>query len=246
MVVNVMDVSIQYMLGDFRDLGLKEYLIRKMTGTYRAADVWAVSHVTFQLEEGDFLGVIGVNGSGKSTLLKAVSGILRPQKGTIRTRGRISALHGLGAGFDGGLTIRENIYLYGALLGYTEDYVKAKYDEILDFSELREYEGYRVRQLSSGMKARISFSVVSIMRPEILILDEVLAVGDGAFRQKSARKMKEIMRQGTATMFVSHSMGTIKELGTKALWLNKGEQMAFGDAREVCAEYEKYLKTLRK
>lgn len=243
MVVDVQNVSIRYLLGDFKDIGIKEYLVQKLTGTYEVQEFWAVKNVSFSLEKGDFLGIIGTNGAGKSTLLKAVSGIMRPQKGKIVTNGQISALLELGTGFDGDLTIKENIYFRGALLGYTEKFMNEKYPEIIEFSELQEFENRKFRQLSSGMRSRLAFSIASLIDPDILILDEVLAVGDGAFRAKSEKKMMDIIQNGVTTLFVSHSTSQMRKLCNKVLWLDKGEQIAFGDTKAVCDEYDKFLKS---
>ncbi len=246
MVVDVQNVSIRYLLGDFKDIGIKEYLVQKLTGTYEVQEFWAVKNVSFSLDKGDFLGIIGTNGAGKSTLLKAVSGIMRPQKGRIVTNGQIAALLELGTGFDGDLTIKENIYFRGALLGYTEKFMNEKYPEIIEFSELSEFENRKFRQLSSGMRSRLAFSIASLVDPDILILDEVLAVGDGAFRAKSEKKMLEIINNGVTTLFVSHSTAQMRKLCNKVLWLNNGEQMAFGDAKTVCNEYDSFLKAKAK
>lgn len=246
MVVDVQNVSIRYLLGDFKDIGIKEYLVQKLTGTYEVQEFWAVKNVSFSLDKGDFLGIIGTNGAGKSTLLKAVSGIMRPQKGKIVTNGQIAALLELGTGFDGDLTIKENIYFRGALLGYTEKFMNEKYPEIIEFSELSEFENRKFRQLSSGMRSRLAFSIASLVDPDILILDEVLAVGDGAFRAKSEKKMLEIINNGVTTLFVSHSTAQMRKLCNKVLWLNNGEQMAFGDAKAVCNEYDSFLKAKAK
>ncbi|MDD6991281.1 MAG: ABC transporter ATP-binding protein [Oscillospiraceae bacterium] len=242
MVVDVQNVSIRYLLGDFKDIGIKEYLVQKLTGTYEVQEFWAVKNVSFSLNAGDFLGIIGTNGAGKSTLLKAVSGIIKPQKGKIVTNGQIAALLELGTGFDGDLTIKENIYFRGALLGYTEKFMNEKYPEIIEFSELQDFENRKFRQLSSGMRSRLAFSIASLIDPDILILDEVLAVGDGAFRAKSEKKMLEIINSGVTTLFVSHSTAQMRKLCNKVLWLNKGEQMAFGDAKSVCDEYDKFIR----
>lgn len=246
MVVDVQNVSIRYLLGDFKDIGIKEYIVQKFTGTYEVQEFWAVKNVSFSLDKGDFLGIIGTNGAGKSTLLKAVSGIMRPQKGRIVTNGQIAALLELGTGFDGDLTIKENIYFRGALLGYTEKFMNEKYPEIIEFSELSEFENRKFRQLSSGMRSRLAFSIASLVDPDILILDEVLAVGDGAFRAKSEKKMLEIINNGVTTLFVSHSTAQMRKLCNKVLWLNNGEQMAFGDAKTVCNEYDSFLKAKAK
>ncbi len=246
MVVDVQNVSIKYRVGDFRNIGLKEFLAQKIKGQYDAKDFWAVDDVSFQLDKGDFLGIVGTNGAGKTTLLKAVSGVIRPAKGTVETNGQISALLALGTGFDDDMTVKENIYLRGAFLGYTEKFLNEKYPEIIEFSELQEFENYRLRQLSSGMRSRMAFSIASLIDPDILILDEVLAVGDAAFRKKSEAKMMEIIKNGTTTLFVSHSLAQVKKLANKVLWLDKGKQMAFGDAKDVCAEYEQFINTKKK
>ncbi len=246
MVVDVRNVSIRYRVGDFRNIGLKEFLTQKVTGKYDAKDFWAVDDVSFQLEKGDFLGIIGTNGAGKTTLLKAVTGVMKPAKGTVETHGQISALLALGTGFDDELTVKENIYLRGAFLGYTEKFMNEKYPEIIEFSELQEFENYRLRQLSSGMKSRMAFSIASLINPDILILDEVLAVGDGAFRQKSEAKMMEIIKNGTTTLFVSHSIAQVRKLCNKVLWLDHGKQMAFGDTKTVCNAYDKFLNYKKK
>lgn len=248
MVVDVKNVAIKFKVGDFRNIGLKEYLAQKITGKYDAKDFWAVDDVSFQLDKGDFLGIVGTNGAGKTTLLKAVSGVIKPHKGEIHTEGQISALLALGTGFDDDLTVKENIYLRGAFLGYTEAFMNEKYPEIMEFSELQEFEGYRLRQLSSGMRSRMAFSIASLIDPEILILDEVLAVGDGAFRKKSEAKMMEIIKNGTTTLFVSHSISQVRKLCNKVLWLDKGKQIAFTDNRKDTLDllniYETYLKKL--
>ncbi len=244
-MVKVDNITVKYMTGDFRDMGIKEYLIRKFTGKYEAKEFAAVKNVSFELDRGDFLGIIGTNGSGKTTLLKAVSGVLFPEEGEIELDGNVSALLSLGTGFDGELNLKENIYFRGALLGYTEEFIDEKYPEIIEFSELKEYENRKLKQLSSGMKSKLMFSIASLINPDILILDEVLAVGDAAFRVKSERKMMEIIKGGTTTLFVSHSLGQIRRLANKVLWLNKGEQMAFGDAQKVCDEYEQFINSLQ-
>ena len=241
MVVDVKNVSIKYRVGDFRDIGIKEFISQKITGKYNVKDFMAVNDVSFSLDKGDFLGIIGTNGAGKTTLLKAISGVITPNEGEIETNGNISALLALGTGFDDGLTVKENIYLRGAFMGYTEEFLNEKYDEIIEFSELKEFESYHLRQLSSGMRSRMAFSIASLIEPEILILDEVLAVGDGAFRAKSEQKMMEIIKKGTTTLFVSHSIAQIRKLANKVLWLDKGKTKAFGNAKDVCDEYQNFL-----
>lgn len=241
-IVEVKDVSIRYILGDVKNIGLKEFLLRKIKGTYSVNEFWADRHVSFSLEEGDMLGIIGANGAGKSTLLKAVSGVMVPAEGEVRTNGKIAALLELGSGFDGDLTVKENIYLRGALLGYSKEFINAVYDHVIDFSELKDFENSMFRQLSSGMKSRLAFSIASLVKPDILILDEVLSVGDGAFRKKSENKMKEIINGGATTILVSHSLEQIKKMCNKVLWLNKGLQIAFGEnVQEICDNYQKFL-----
>ena len=242
-ILEVNNVSIRYMTGDFKDIGLKEFFIRKLKNDYKVVEFWANKNITFSIEKGDMLGIIGTNGAGKSTLLKAVSGIMEPTKGRVKREGTIAALLELGSGFDGDLTVRENTYLRGAMLGYTRKFMDETYDQIIDFAELREFEHRPFKQLSSGMKSRLAFSIASLVRPDILILDEVLSVGDGAFRQKSEAKMREIIGGGATTILVSHSIGQVREMCNKVLWLHKGEQMAFSeDVQGICDRYEAFLK----
>ena len=241
-IIEVHNVSIRYKKGNFKDIGLKDYIIRKIRGTYHVEDFWADKDINFSLENGDMLGIIGTNGAGKSTLLKAISGVMEPTHGYIRHEGRISSLLELTGGFDDALTVRENTFLRGAFLGYTRQFMNKKYDEIIQFSELEEFQAHLFSQLSSGMKSRLAFSVASLIRPDILILDEVLSVGDGAFRKKSEAKMMEIIRGGATTLLVSHSLDQVRSLCNKILWLNKGQQIAFTkNVREACDQYEAFL-----
>ena len=238
------DVSIRYMVGDFKNIGLKEWVMRRLLGRYQVKEFWAARNVSFSLNRGDMLGIIGANGAGKSTLLKAVAGIMVPTRGRVVRRGKIAALLELGSGFDGDLTVKENAYLRGAMLGYTRAFMDETYKYIIDFSELKDYEDRPFKQLSSGMKSRLAFSIASLVKPEILILDEVLSVGDGAFAAKSAAKMREIIKGGAATILVSHSMGQIRQMCNKVLWLHKGEQVEFtDDVAGCCDRYERFLKT---
>ncbi len=239
------DVSIRYRVGDFKNIGLKEWVMRRLTGRYKVVDFWADRDVTFQLMQGDMLGIIGTNGAGKSTLLKVVTGIMEPTKGRIVRRGTVSALLELASGFDGELTVKENAYLRGAMLGYTRKFMDETYPYIIDFSELKEFEDRPFKQLSSGMKSRLAFAIASLVKPEILILDEVLSVGDGAFRAKSEVKMREIIKGGATTILVSHSVGQIRSLCNKVLWLDKGRQITFTDDVEgACDCYEEYLRNM--
>lgn len=236
------DVSIRYQIGDFKNIGLKEWVMRRLTGRYKVVDFWADKDVSFSIDEGDMLGIIGTNGAGKSTLLKAVSGIMEPTKGRIVRRGAVSALLELGSGFDGDLTVRENAYLRGAMLGYTRAFMDETYPYIIEFSELKDFADRPFKQLSSGMKSRLAFAIASLVKPEILILDEVLAVGDGAFRKKSEVKMREIIEGGATTILVSHAIGQIRAMCNKVLWLDKGRQIEFTDDVDgCCTRYETFL-----
>lgn len=240
-MLNVENVSISYKMGDFKDIGLKEWTMRRIKRNYHIETFMAVENVSFNLFEGDMLGIIGANGAGKSTLLKAVIGVMEPRSGRIERFGKVSALLELASGFDGDLTVKENAYLRGAMLGYTRDFMDKTYEQILNFSELWEFEERPFKQLSTGMQSRLAFAIASMVQPEILILDEVLSVGDGAFQEKSAKKMREIISGGAATILVSHSLGQVRELCNKVLWLDKGKQIAFGDTQEICDEYEVFL-----
>ncbi len=240
-VLTLNNVSIRYMTGDFKDIGIKEYVMRRLKHNYHVTEFWADRHVTFSLEQGDMLGIIGSNGAGKSTLLKAISGIMEPTEGTVERRGSIAALLELASGFDGDLTVRENTYLRGAMLGYTRKFMDEKYNEIIDFSGLHEFQERPFKQLSSGMKSRLAFSIASLVNPDILILDEVLSVGDGAFKKKSEAKMKEIISGGATTILVSHSLEQVRKMCNKVLWLDKGNQIAFGETQSICDEYQRFL-----
>ncbi len=240
-VLEVHDVSIRYIMGDFKNIGLKEYVLRKLKRNYQVEEFWADKDINFSIEKGDMLGIIGTNGAGKSTLLKAVSGIMEPTKGWVKREGNIAALLELGSGFDGDLTVRENTYLRGAMLGYTRKFMDETYNQIIEFAELVEFQDRPFKQLSSGMKSRLAFSIASLVKPDILILDEVLSVGDGAFKKKSEEKMLEIIFGGTTTILVSHSIQQVQNLCNKVLWLNRGRQIAFGETKEICNRYEKFL-----
>lgn len=241
-ILEVRDVSIRYITGDFKDIGLKEYVLRKLRHDYHVTEFWADRDISFTLEQGDMLGIIGTNGAGKSTLLKVISGIMEPTQGSVHREGTIAALLELASGFDGDLTVRENTYLRGAMLGYTRKFMDEMYEQIMQFSELKEFEDRPFKQLSSGMKSRLAFSIASLVQPDILILDEVLSVGDGAFRKKSEAKMREILASGATTILVSHSITQVRQLCSKILWLHKGRQIEFGDdVQQICDRYESFL-----
>ena len=235
-------VSIEYILGDFKEIGLKEYVMRRLTHNYQVNKFMAVQDVSFEIESGDMLGIIGGNGAGKSTLLKVVSGIMEPSQGSVERQGTIAALLELGSGFDGDLTVAENTYLRGAMLGYTRQFMDNTYERIIAFAELEEFQDRSFKQLSSGMKSRLAFSIASLVKPDILILDEVLSVGDGAFRRKSEEKMKEIISGGATTILVSHSLEQVRAMCSKILWLHKGRQIAFSaDVEGTCDRYQDFL-----
>ena len=241
-ILELKNVSIRYMTGDFKDIGLKGYVMRRIKRNYKVKEFWADRDISFALKKGDMLGIIGANGAGKSTLLKAISGIMEPTKGWVHREGTIAALLELGSGFDGDLTVRENTYLRGAMLGYTRKFMDETYAQIIEFAELQEFEDRPFKQLSSGMKSRLAFSIASLVEPDILILDEVLSVGDGAFRKKSEAKMKEIINGGATTILVSHSLGQIRQMCSKILWLDKGRQVDFGsDVQGICDRYAEFL-----
>ena len=242
-VLSCRSVSVRYRIGDFKNIGLKEWVVRRLTGRYKVEDFWADRDISFELRRGEMLGIIGANGSGKSTLLKTVAGIMEPSRGQVVRNGSVAALLELASGFDGDLTIKENAYLRGAMLGYDRAFMDEQFEKIVDFAELKMFEDRPFKQLSSGMKSRLAFSIASLVRPDLLILDEVLSVGDAAFRRKSEAKMREIIGRGAATILVSHSLGQIREMCGKVLWLDKGRQIALTDDVEgVCDCYEEYMK----
>ena len=244
-MIGVNNVSVKYIMGDFKDIGIKEYLIKKIKGQVLVNEFWALNNVSFYVKKGTLLGIIGSNGSGKSTILKVLSGIMPPTKGEVKVNGSVAALLELGAGFDGDLTVKENIYLRGALLGYTREFVNEEYKNIIEFSELDNFEDVAFKKLSSGMKSRLAFSLASRVSPDILILDEVLSVGDMAFRKTSENRMREMMSGGTTTILVSHSMTQIREMCTQVLWLEKGEMRSIGDTKKICDEYEEYVRKMK-
>ena len=243
-VLSCKNVSIRYRVGDFKNIGLKEWFTRRLTGRYKVVDFWADRDVSFVLRQGDMLGIIGTNGAGKSTLLKAISGIMEPTKGQIQRKGKIAALLELASGFDGDLTVKENAYLRGAMLGYTREFMDGAYESIVAFAELKAFEDRPFKQLSSGMKSRLAFAIASLVRPEVLILDEVLSVGDGAFKAKSEAKMREIIKGGATTILVSHSLAQIRSMCNKVLWLDKGRQIVCSDdVSGVCDSYAAFLRS---
>ena len=204
-------------------------------------EFWALRHITFNVEKGDVVGLIGANGAGKSTLLKVVSGVLKPTEGTVEVDGVISPMIELGAGFDQDLTARENIYLNGAILGYSKEFLDSKFDEIVEFSELKDFLDVPVKNFSSGMVAKLAFSISTIVEPEILIVDEILSVGDIKFQEKSKGKMMSMIKGGTTVLYVSHSLESIKDLCNKVIWLDHGKMVMAGETEKVCDAYYKKI-----
>ena len=224
---------------------LKEYIIKFLKRELHYQSFWALKGVSFEVQRGDKMGIIGLNGAGKSTLLKLIAGVMKPTEGNIQVKGSIVPLLEMGAGFDPDYTGRENIFLKGALLGYTRPFLEEKFDEIVDFSELEEFINVPLKNYSSGMKARLAFSIATMVEPEILIIDEVLAVGDANFRQKSREKMKSLLNEDATVLFVSHSTRQVKEICNKAIWLDKGKLIEEGSAEKVCDIYEKWTQLKR-
>lgn len=237
-IVTVDHVSLKFKIEQNRANSLKEFCVRWLKHDLKSEDFWALSDVSFEVEKGDVIGIIGHNGAGKSTLLKVISGIMKPTEGSVEAHGNIVPMLELGSGFDFELSGRENIYLNGAILGYSEQFLGSKYQEIVDFSELGGFIEAPLRTYSSGMLARLAFSVACIVEPEILIVDEILSVGDADFQEKSRARMMELMTGGTTVFFVSHSLEQIREMCNKVLWLEHGHVQAFGDAEAICDRYE--------
>ncbi len=237
-IVTVDHVSLKFKLEQNRSGSLKEFFVRWLKRDLKSEEFWALTDVSFEVEKGDVIGIIGHNGAGKSTLLKVISGIMKPTGGTVATHGNVVPMLELGSGFDFELTGRENIYLNGAILGYSEEFLNSKYQEIVDFSELGDFIESPLRTYSSGMLARLAFSVACIVEPEILIVDEILSVGDADFQEKSRARMMELMTGGTTVFFVSHSLEQIREMCNKVLWLEHGHVQVFGETNKVCDTYE--------
>lgn len=236
-IIEVSHVSMGFKMDMNRVSSLKEWLVTWLTGHHNYQTFWALKDVNFEVYKGEVIGIIGRNGSGKSTLLKIISGLFRPSEGEISVKGRIVPMLELGSGFDPELTGRENVFLNGAILGYTETFLKERFDDILAFSELGDFIDMPLKTYSSGMMMRLAFSVATIVEPEILIVDEILAVGDEAFQKKSRAKMLELMGGGTTVLYVSHSLDQIRELCNRVVWLDHGKVVMQGETAEVCDAY---------
>lgn len=232
------NVSLCYRMSFDRVLSIKEYIVQLIKGELKYQEFWALRNVSFEVKKGEVLGIVGNNGAGKSTLLKIISGILKPTEGSVQVFGNVVPMLELGSGFDYDLTGRENIFLNGSILGYSEQFLKEKYSEIEAFSELGQFIDVPLRNYSSGMVMRLAFSVATVVNPDILIVDEILAVGDAAFQEKSRARMMELMSGGTTVLFVSHNIAQIRGMCDRVVWLEHGQMKMIGDTKTVCDAYQ--------
>ena len=240
-MVKVENLGICFNLAKERVDSLKEYFLKFTKGSLHFEEFWALKNVSLEIKKGDFYGLVGINGSGKSTLLKTIAGVFKPTEGSVTVNGTIAPLIELGAGFDMDLTARENIYLNGAVLGFSKQFMDRHFQDIVDFSELHDFLDVPLKNYSSGMVARIAFAIATVVDPDILIADEVLAVGDYAFQEKCEKRMAQLLENGTTVIFVSHSTEQVKRLCNKATWLEHGKIIMTGDADTVCDAYsQKY------
>ncbi len=240
--ITVSNMSMMFNLNQEKVDNLKEYFIKLVTRKLHFTEFWALNDISFTVEKGDRVGVLGFNGAGKSTLLKVIAGVLKPTKGSVSVNGVIAPMLELGAGFDMNYSGKENIFLYGATMGYSRKFIEEKYDQIVEFSELGDFINVPVKNYSSGMRARLGFAIATAVEPEILILDEVLSVGDAKFRKKSEAKIRSMFDKGITVLFVSHSVEQVLNICNKAIILEKGKLIAQGDAKEICAKYNEMIK----
>ena len=241
-MIKLDNVSMRFNLGIEKEFYIKQAFINFLNPKHKRKkkeEFWALKDISFEVEKGEVVGLIGSNGAGKSTMLKIVSGVMKPTKGKVTVNGVISPMIELGAGFDMELTARENIFLNGAILGYSRKFLEEKFDEIVEFSELKDFLDVPVRNFSSGMTAKLAFSIATVVEPEILIVDEILSVGDIKFQEKSKNKMLEMIKGGTTVLYVSHSLDSIKQLCDKVVWIEHGKIVKIGKAKEICDEYYK-------
>ena len=236
-MIKANNISICYRMSHDKIQSIKEYLVALIKHKIRYEEFRALEDVSFEIQKGEVVGIVGNNGAGKSTLLKVISGILKPTRGSVELGGNVVPMLELGSGFDYDLTGRENIFLNGSILGYSESFLNSKYQEIVDFSELGEFIDIPVRNYSSGMIMRLAFSIASMVSPDILIVDEILAVGDAAFQEKSYARMTELMSHGTTVLLVSHNIEQIRRLCDRVIWLDHGKIVAIGDTQTVCDQY---------
>ena len=239
--IEVDNVSMKFNLSREKVDSLKDYIFKTIKREIQYNEFWALKNVSFSVEKGDRVGILGLNGAGKSTLLKVISGVFKPTEGHVDKHGKMVPLLELGAGFDPQYTGKENIYLYGAMLGYTKKFIDSKYDEIVEFSELQKFMDVPVKNYSSGMKSRLGFSIATVVEPKILILDEVLSVGDANFRKKSEKKIMSMFDSGVTVLFVSHSLEQVQRLCNKAMILEKGKLIAYGDIAPISEQYSKMI-----
>lgn len=233
------NVSMKFNLSKEKVDSLKDYIIKSIKKEIKYNEFWALQNVSFTVEKGDRVGILGLNGAGKSTLLKVIAGVFKPTEGSVTKHGKMVPLLELGAGFDQQYTGKENIYLYGAMLGYSKEFIDEKYDEIVKFSELKDFIDVPIKNYSSGMKSRLGFSIATVVSPKILILDEVLSVGDAKFRKKSEKKVISMFDSGVTVLFVSHSLAQVQRICNKAMILEKGKLIAYGDIDTISKQYEK-------
>lgn len=236
-IVVVEDVSMMFNLGKERVDSLKEFAIKAFRGNLKFDEFWALKEINFEISRGESIGIMGLNGSGKSTLLKIIAGVMKPTKGTVIVRGSVAPLIELGAGFDFDLSAKENVFLNGAILGFSKKEMNEKYEEIIDFAELWDFVDVPMKNFSSGMSARLGFAIATSTKPEILIADEILSVGDFQFKQKCENRMSEIMNHGTTVILVSHDTNQIEKMCQRAIWLEKGNIRSIGDVNEVSKLY---------
>lgn len=237
-IIKIDQVSMRFNLASEKFDGIKEYFIRSLKKKITYQEFWALTDVSFTVEKGEALGLIGRNGSGKSTMLKIIAGVLKPTKGSVTLTGTVAPLIELGAGFDFDLTAKENVFLNGTLLGHSREFIKAHYEDIVEFSELRDFMDVPVKNFSSGMVSRLAFAIATVGIPDVLIVDEVLSVGDYHFQQKCEERIHNMKDQGTTILFVSHSMEQVKSLCSRVVWLERGRIRSIGDAEKLCAEYQ--------
>lgn len=239
-MIKLENVSMKFNLGIEKNFSIKQAFVNFFSFKHKKKKkeyFWALQDISFEIKKGEVVGLIGSNGAGKSTLLKIVSGVMKPTSGKVTVNGVISPMIELGAGFDSELTARENIFLNGAILGYSKQFIESKFDEIVEFSELKDFLDVPVKNFSSGMTAKLAFSIATVVNPEILIVDEILSVGDIKFQEKSKNKMLEMIKGGTTVLYVSHSLNSIKELCDKVVWIEHGKMIKMGETKKICEEY---------
>lgn len=240
--IEAKNVGMKFNLSREKVDNLKEYVIKSLKKEIHYNEFWALKDISFQIEKGEKVAILGLNGAGKSTLLKVIADVYKPTEGTIEKHGKLVPLLELGAGFDSQYTGRENIFLYGAMLGYSKEFLQERYDEIVEFSELKDFIDVPIKNYSSGMKSRLGFSIATTVKPQILILDEVLSVGDAKFKKKSEKQMRQMMDSGVTVLFVSHSLEQVKRICDKGMILEKGKIIAYGNLKEVLPVYEEMIK----